>query len=95
MIAKTINGREYRLREGLRASYLLRIAKASDEEAGFVLLHEMLLDANGDKYPTIDAAAEAIHVADFQALLEEIKIATGMDWDALTAGASTPDPLAI
>lgn len=95
MIDKAINGRTYRLRDGLRASYLLRIAKASDEEAGFVLLHEMLLDQSGQKYPSIDAAAETIHVADFAELMDEVKTATGMDWDALTRRANaTPDPLA-
>ncbi len=92
---KVINGYEYRLRDGLRASYLLRLAKTAADDRGFLLLHEMLLDTNGNKYADLDAVAESIRVQDFAELMDAVKAATGVDWDALAEhGNTAADPLA-
>jgi hypothetical protein len=81
MITKTINGREYRLREIHTVSAHERSQKYSeafeDEKKrhkayNFSMLWENLLDANGEKYPTLDAAMDSVDIRDFNQLISFI-----------------------
>jgi hypothetical protein len=73
MITKAINGRTYYLRETFPVSAWRRVSAYADTVEGDdaqrdaridATLWEMLVDANGEKFPTLDAALDNVDIRD-------------------------------
>ena len=89
MITFQVNGHEYRIRDFMTLGAWKRI-RATVEEQGYVLLHENLVDANGDAYADIDTMLDTVAFGDVEGIREKIWTVNGVADDPKDVDGESP-----